>query len=79
LNEYPNVSVEISGHTDNTGSQVMNQKISEQRAKAVSDYVISQGINKDRIVSKGYNSKKPKASNATAKGRAENRRVEFLL
>lgn len=79
LNEYQNVTVEISGHTDNTGSQVMNQKISEQRAKAVADYVISQGINKDRIVSKGYSSKKPKASNATAKGRAENRRVEFTI
>lgn len=79
LNEYPNVMVEISGHTDNTGSPVVNQKISEQRAKSVADYVISQGVAKDRIVSKGYSSKKPKASNATAKGRAENRRVEFTI
>lgn len=79
LNEYPNVMVEISGHTDNVGSAVVNQKISEQRAKSVADYVISQGVSKDRIVSKGYSSKKPKSSNATAKGRAENRRVEFTI
>lgn len=79
LNEYPNVTVEISGHTDNTGSAVVNQKISEQRAKAVADYVISMGVQATRITSKGYSSKKPKASNATAKGRAENRRVEFTI
>ncbi len=79
LNEYPNVMVEISGHTDNVGSASINQRISEQRAKAVSTYVISQGIDKDRIVSKGYSSKKPKTSNSTAKGRAQNRRVEFTI
>lgn len=79
LNEYPNVKVEISGHTDNTGSQAINQKISEQRAKAVTDYVVSMGVPADRIISKGYSSKKPKVPNTTAKGRAENRRVEFTI
>jgi len=79
LNEYPNVKVEISGHTDNVGSKAINQKISEQRAKSVADYVASMGVPKERIVSKGYSSTKPKVPNTTAKGRAENRRVEFTI
>ncbi|HRS44298.1 MAG TPA: OmpA family protein, partial [Tenuifilum sp.] len=79
LNEYPNVIVEIGGHTDNTGSAVVNQRLSDARAKSVADYIIKMGIPKDRITSKGYGPSKPKASNATAKGRAENRRVEFTI
>lgn len=79
LNEYPNVIVEIGGHTDNTGSAVVNQKLSQARAKSVADYIIGMGIPKERITSKGYGPSKPKASNATAKGRAENRRVEFTI
>ncbi|MGE0077725.1 MAG: OmpA family protein [Bacteroidales bacterium] len=79
LNEYPNVMVEIGGHTDNVGSVTVNQRISEQRAKSVAEYVISMGVPANRITSKGYSSKKPKVSNATAKGRAQNRRVEFTI
>ena len=79
LNEYPNVIVEIGGHTDNTGSVAVNQRLSEARAKSVADYIIGMGIPKERITSKGYGLSKPKASNATAKGRAENRRVEFTI
>lgn len=79
LNEYPNVTVEIGGHTDNTGSVAVNQKISELRAKAVAEYVISMGIPQSRIASKGYNFSKPKFSNKTASGRAQNRRVEFTI
>lgn len=79
LNEYPNVIVEIGGHTDNTGSAVVNQRLSDARAKSVADYIIKMGIPKERITSKGYGPSKPKASNATAKGRAENRRVEFTI
>ncbi|MHC1703990.1 MAG: OmpA family protein [Tenuifilaceae bacterium] len=79
LNEYPNVKVEISGHTDNTGSAEINQKISEQRAQSVSEYVISMGVQASRIVTKGYGLTKPKYTNKTAQGRAKNRRVEFMI
>ncbi len=79
LNEYPNVIVEIGGHTDNTGSAAVNQRLSDARAKSVADYIIGMGIPKDRITSKGYGPSKPKASNATAAGKAQNRRVEFTI
>jgi outer membrane protein OmpA-like peptidoglycan-associated protein len=79
LNEYPNVRVEIGGHTDNVGSAAINDKISEERALSVAEYVISQGIPSHRIVSKGYGLNKPKASNRTAEGRAQNRRVDFTI
>ena len=71
--------VEIGGHTDNTGSAAINEKISYLRAKAVADYVVSMGVPASRITSKGYSFTKPKASNATATGRAQNRRVEFTI
>ncbi len=79
LNEYPNVVVEISGHTDNTGSAALNQRLSDARAKSVADYIIKMGVPKERITSKGYGPSKPKASNKTAAGRAQNRRVEFTI
>lgn len=79
LKEYPNVIVEIGGHTDSRGSKDVNQRISENRAKAVADFVLSMGIEKSRITSKGYNFEKPKETNRTAKGRAANRRVEFTI
>lgn len=79
LNEYPNVIVEIGGHTDNQGSKATNQRLSENRAKSVADFILSAGINPNRITSKGYNFEKPKESNKTAKGREANRRVEFTI
>jgi outer membrane protein OmpA-like peptidoglycan-associated protein len=79
LNEYPNVRVEIGGHTDNVGSAAVNLKISEERAVSVAEYVIAQGIPATRVVSKGYGFEKPKASNRTAEGRAQNRRVDFTI
>jgi outer membrane protein OmpA-like peptidoglycan-associated protein len=79
LNEYPNVTVEISGHTDNVGTAAINLKVSEQRAKSVAEYVVSQGVPASRVVSKGYGLTKPKYTNKTAQGRAKNRRVEFLI
>lgn len=79
LREYPNVIVEIGGHTDNIGSAVVNQRISEERAFAVADYVISQGIGAYRVVSKGYGFSKPIASNLTEEGRTRNRRVDFTI
>lgn len=79
LNEYPNVKVEISGHTDNIGAADINLKISEQRAQSVSEYVISMGVQASRIVTKGYGLTKPKYTNKTPQGRAKNRRVEFTI
>jgi outer membrane protein OmpA-like peptidoglycan-associated protein len=79
LNEYPNVKVEIGGHTDNTGSAETNMRLSQNRAHAVADYVISSGIVASRVVSKGYGYTKPKFSNSSSSGRARNRRVEFTI
>lgn len=79
LNEYPNVTVEISGHTDNVGSASVNLTISEQRARSVAEYVVSMGIPSSRVVSKGYGMTKPKYNNKTSQGRAKNRRVEFTI
>jgi len=79
LSEYPNVVVEISGHTDNTGSAAANLKISELRAKAVADYVKSMGVQESRIVSTGYGMTRSKYDNKTKDGRSKNRRVEFTI
>lgn len=79
LNEYPNVKVEIGGHTDNVGSAAINTRISTERALSVAEYVIAQGVSAHRVISKGYAFSKPKASNRTAEGRAQNRRVDFTI
>ena len=71
--------MEISGHTDNTGSMKVNSKLSEDRAKAVVDYLTGKGIAMDRLEWKGYAYTQPIAPNDTAEGRAKNRRVEFKI
>jgi len=71
--------IEILGHTDNVGSKEYNQKLSEDRAIAVADYLILHGIEKERITSIGYGSSNPITDNLTESGRAKNRRVEFIL
>lgn len=68
---------EISGHTDNVGSAATNAKLSQARANAVRAYVILRGINADNVSAKGYADTKPIADNASAEGRAKNRRIEF--
>lgn len=68
--------IEIGGHTDNTGRAALNDQLSLARANAVRDYLISRGIAADRLTARGYGSSEPVASNATAAGRAQNRRVE---
>lgn len=73
------LTIEISGHTDNTGSETTNLKLSEQRAKSVYNYLISKGVEAERLSFKGYASQKPVTSNATPEGRAKNRRTEFLV
>ncbi len=79
MNEYPNSSFAIEGYTDSSGKAASNLKLSASRAKAIKDYLISKGINENRLSSKGFGSKLPVASNKTAKGRAQNRRVEIKL
>jgi len=79
LQQNPNISLEISGHTDNVGSYEYNLNLSEKRAQAVVDYLIQQGIPSNRLVFKGYSFTKPIASNATEEGRQLNRRVEFKI
>jgi outer membrane protein OmpA-like peptidoglycan-associated protein len=71
--------IEISGHTDNTGTDAINNALSQARADAVKTYLLTAGIPAARIQSKGYGSKKPKATNETEEGRAQNRRVEFSI
>ncbi len=79
LKDNPTVKVEIQGHTDNIGNDDANQKLSEQRAKAVYDYVIGKGIPSNRLRYKGYGESQPIADNNTAAGRAKNRRTVFLI
>jgi outer membrane protein OmpA-like peptidoglycan-associated protein len=79
MNEVPTMRIEVSGHTDNRGSAELNRKLSEDRAKAVADYLISKGIKADRIVYKGYGFDKPMAANDTEANRQLNRRTEFTI
>ncbi len=79
LLDNPQMKIEISGHTDSTGSPAINLKLSESRAKSVVEYLVQMGINRTRLEFKGYGSLEPIADNKTAEGRAENRRVEFKI
>lgn len=79
LKENPEVSGEVSGHTDNIGDKARNQKLSQQRANSVRDYLVSHGIDASRLVYKGYGDAQPAASNDTDEGRAKNRRIEFKI
>ncbi len=79
MNKNPDISIELSGHTDDRGSAEYNQTLSDQRAKAVYDYLINKGISSERLTYKGYGFDKPVADNATEAGRAKNRRTEFKI
>jgi outer membrane protein OmpA-like peptidoglycan-associated protein len=79
LNEYPSAKFVVEGYTDNTGKVKANEILSENRAKAVVDYLIEKGINSERLTSIGYGVKNPIASNKTKAGRAQNRRVVVVL
>lgn len=79
LNENPAVKIEISGHTDNVGSEQANQVLSENRAKSVYQFLVNHGINAARLVYKGYGETQPIATNDTDEGRQKNRRTEFKI
>ncbi|WP_299115039.1 OmpA family protein [uncultured Winogradskyella sp.] len=79
LNEHPSLNIEIYGHTDSEGLDKRNKELSEERAKAVVDYLISRGLDLKRIKFFGYGSSKPIKSNNSEAGRQLNRRVEFKL
>lgn len=75
----PALRIEVGGHTDNVGNDAANQILSEQRANAVRDFLIKQGIDGGRVVAKGYGETKPVATNDTDEGRAQNRRTEVTV
>jgi len=85
LNEYPNIEIEMSAHTDSKGADEYNVTLSHNRAKSVMEYILSKGIAPSRIVSKGYGESKPVAGNTNTdgsdnpEGRQLNRRVEFMI
>jgi outer membrane protein OmpA-like peptidoglycan-associated protein len=79
LNENPSIRIEVSGHTDNTGSASLNKKLSKSRALSVKRYLESQGIDPDRIEYEGYGFDQPIVPNTTPEGRAKNRRVEIKV
>lgn len=79
LTKAPDLSVEIVGHTDNVGTKTANQQLSQQRAAAVKDYLVANGIAEARISTQGVGEARPIATNATEEGRARNRRTTFKL
>jgi OmpA-OmpF porin, OOP family len=85
LNEYPNIEIEMSAHTDSKGADEYNMTLSDNRAKSVREYILSKGIAATRIISKGYGETKPVAANTNTdgtdnpEGRQLNRRVEFTI
>jgi outer membrane protein OmpA-like peptidoglycan-associated protein len=79
LIKYNQTLIRIDGFTDSTGTADYNQVLSERRANAVSQYLSSQGVNPNRIVTRGFGQRQPVANNATAEGRSQNRRVEITI
>lgn len=79
LKKYPDMKVEIAGHTDSTGSQAYNQKLSEERAAAVRAFLIESGVPEAQVSSRGYGELEPVADNASYEGRELNRRVELRI
>lgn len=78
MKEFKNANLEVQGHTDIVGTEEFNQKLSEDRAHAVTDYLESKGIDSKRLRAKGFGTKMPIADNESDEGRAKNRRVELI-
>jgi OOP family OmpA-OmpF porin len=79
LTDYPSLRLEVSGHTDSSGKAERNDELSKERAEAVRDYLAGKGIGSDRLEAVGHGSSLPIADNKTAKGRSQNRRIEFKV
>jgi len=79
LNQYPQTTIRISGHTDSTGSNELNQRLSERRAESVKTALMGMGVSPTRMTTIGYGESKPVASNETESGRQQNRRVEIRI
>jgi OOP family OmpA-OmpF porin len=79
MQDNPKIKVEIQGHTDSQGDDKFNLKLSQRRAESVRTYLIKKGVSSDRMTSKGYGENVPIADNRTSDGRAQNRRVEFVI
>jgi outer membrane protein OmpA-like peptidoglycan-associated protein len=79
LVEYDQTIIEVAGHTDSTGSETYNQSLSERRASSVASYLSSRGVPSQRLITVGGGESHPVASNDTAEGREQNRRVEITI
>jgi outer membrane protein OmpA-like peptidoglycan-associated protein len=79
LLSYPNLKLQVEGYTDNIGSDDYNQKLSDERAGSVRDYLVAEGVAQPSISAAGYGKSDPVADNSTASGRAENRRVQLVV
>lgn len=79
LKGYSETDIQVAGYTDSTGSRMYNQRLSQQRAMAVWQYLVMQGVKANRVEAVGFGERDPIASNATQAGRAKNRRVELTL
>lgn len=79
LKNSPDTDVTIYGHTDNTGTRAVNERVSKERADAVANYLVGQGISRSRVTTEGLAFDQPVADNSTANGRAQNRRVEIYI
>jgi OOP family OmpA-OmpF porin len=79
LKERPQRSIVIEGHTDSSGAESYNQELSQERATGVRDFLVSNGINSERIMARGYGEAHPVAPNTTEAGRQDNRRVEVIV
>ena len=79
LKEFDKTKIEVSGHTDSTGGADLNQRLSEQRAQSVGQFLVTQGVASSRVQAIGFGPRYPVATNSTAEGRAANRRVELKL
>ena len=69
----------VSGHTDSVGAADLNQQLSESRARAVTDYLVTQGVPGDQLTARGFGEARPVGDNRTREGRAQNRRIEFTI
>ncbi len=78
LKENPSINVQVQGYTDAIGSVEYNLKLSDRRAATVKNYLVAQGVSASRLTTKGFGKSNPVASNDTADGRAQNRRVELV-